>query len=122
MTFLRGITTLLIYQVVGESLVLVTQLPIPGPVLGMFLLFITLVILNKKTDEALQDASRALLSHLSLLFVPAGVGVMVYFHRIQSEWVPISVAVIGSTLLTLIVTALCMKFMLSLSKNNNHGK
>jgi holin-like protein len=108
MSFLNGITILLIYQLVGEAMVLYLKLPVPGPVMGMVLLFITLLVRNR-TPESLNSASTALLSHLSLLFVPAGVGMMVHFQRIGNEWLPISLAIIVSTVLTLVLTALIMK-------------
>jgi len=114
MNFLSGITTLLIYQVIGEVFVLLTQAPVPGPVVGMLLLFLTLAFLRNPVDENLISATSSLLSHFSLLFVPAGVGVMIYFNQIKDEWLPISVAVIVSTILTLAITALTMKFLLGL--------
>lgn len=119
MAFLNGITILLIYQLVGEAMVLYLKLPVPGPVMGMVLLFITLLIRNR-TPQSLDNASTALLSHLSLLFVPAGVGMMVHFERIGNEWLPISVAIIFSTLVTLVLTALLMKGCLRLM--NRRGK
>jgi len=48
------------------------------------------------------------------LFVPAGVGAMLHFQRIGSEWLPISVALVVSTLLTLVITALVMRSLLRL--------
>ena len=108
MSFLNGITILLIYQLVGEATVLYLKLPVPGPVMGMVLLFITLLIRNC-TPESLDTASSALLSHLPLLFVPAGVGMMVHFQRIGNEWLPISLAIILSTVVTLVLTALIMQ-------------
>lgn len=108
MSFLNGITILLIYQLVGEAAVLYLKLPVPGPVMGMVLLFVTLLI-RKRTPESVDTASSALLSHLSLLFVPAGVGMMVHFQRIGNEWLPISLAIILSTVVTLVLTALIMQ-------------
>ena len=114
MSFLYGITILLIYQLVGEVTVLYLKLPVPGPVMGMVLLFVTLLIRNR-TPASLENASTALLSHLSLLFVPAGVGMMVHFQRIGNEWLPISLAILLSTVVTLVLTALimqgCQRFM-----------
>jgi holin-like protein len=107
MGILTGITVLLIYQLVGETLVLVLELPVPGPVVGMVLLFFTLVA-RGTIPESVDSAAAAILKHLSLLFVPAGVGVMVHFQRIGSEWLPISLALVGSTLLSLAITALTM--------------
>lgn len=107
MSFLNGVTLLLIYQLVGEISVMLLRIPVPGPVLGMVMLFLTL-LLRRSSSKSLDDASSALLSHLSLLFVPAGVGMMVHFDRIVTEWLPISIALLSSTLITMAVTALVM--------------
>ena len=108
MDFINGITLLLIYELIGEASVLVLPIPVPGPVLGMLLLFLTLLIRGKATPS-LEHAGTALLSHLSLLFVPAGVGIMVHFDRITAEWLPITLALVISTVLTLTATALTMQ-------------
>lgn len=105
--FLNGITILLVYQLVGEVSARLLNLPIPGPVIGMVLLFITL-LLRGGLEQVVEPAASALLSHLSLLFVPAGVGVMVHFGRIGDEWLPLSVALVFSTVITLAATALIM--------------
>ena len=108
MDFLIGVTVLLSYQLLGEALVLLLELPVPGPVMGMLLLFLTLLV-RKRTGQALDSAAGSLLGHLSLLFVPAGVGAMLHCQRIGSESLPISAALIFGTLLTLVVTAMVMK-------------
>ena len=107
MHFLNGITLLLIYQLVGEISVLLLRIPVPGPVLGMVMLFLTLVFRGRAT-ASLDSASSALLSHLSLLFVPAGVGMIVHFDRIINEWLPISIALVLSTIITMAATAAIM--------------
>lgn len=100
-------TVLLIYQLVGEVVSKGLELPIPGAVIGMALLFATLLIRGNLPD-GLSDTAQGLLKHLSLLFVPAGVGVMVHFHLIGAEGLAISVALVVSTLVTIAVTALVM--------------
>ena len=115
MAFLNGITLLLIYQLIGELIARWFKLPIPGPVLGMALLFISL-ILYKRVPEALEVASTALLSHLSLLFIPAGVGLMLYFDAIAKEWLPIVLTLIFSTLISMAVIALCMQSLMKVFK------
>ncbi|KPP98768.1 CidA/LrgA family protein [Marinobacter sp. HL-58] len=104
MNFLNGMTLLLVYQLVGEVTVRLLAVPIPGPVLGMVMLFLTLMI-RGRTPEPLQNASSALLSHLSLLFVPAGVGMMAHFSRIADEWLPITLTLLLSTIITMVATA-----------------
>jgi len=105
---LGAFTVLLVYQLIGEVLVLATGLPVPGPVVGMLLLFLTLLA-RGSAPAWLRDTCQALLTHLSLLFVPAGVGVMLHFKRLGAEWLPIVVALVASTVITIGVTALVMK-------------
>src|SRR5450631_1285774 len=108
---LAGLTWLLVYQCIGEILARLMGLPVPGPVIGMVLLFATLLV-RKAAPEPLQTAASGLLSHLSLLFVPAGVGVMLHFQRVANEWLAIVVALVVSTVLALAVTALVMRQLL----------
>lgn len=107
MDFLNGITILLIYELVGEACKHFLNLPIPGPVLGMMFLFLTL-IWRGRIHKSLNLASEALLSHLSLLFIPAGVGVMLHVELILRELVPISLTLLLSTAVTMTVTAVVM--------------
>ncbi len=107
MNMLLGVAVLLAYQLVGETLVMLLALPLPGPVAGMLLLLVTLMV--RGGGAPLGDAANLLLSHLSLLFVPAGVGVMVHFHRLGEEGVAIVMALVLSTFATLVATALIMK-------------
>ena len=60
---------------------------------------------------SIESTANGILRHLSLLFVPAGVGVVIHFSRIGSEWLPITVALIMSTLITLAVTAFSLRLI-----------
>jgi holin-like protein len=108
---LAALTTLLLFQLLGEIIVQWLALPVPGPVLGMIFLFLTLMLRGGPSED-LQKTSNTLLQHLSLLFVPAGAGVMVHFSRLGDEWLPIVVSVVGSTVLTIAVTGLVLRFLL----------
>jgi holin-like protein len=99
-----AIAILLIYQLAGETLSFALGLPVPGPVIGMALLLATLA-LRPTLLATVKATGTTLLSHLSLLFVPAGVGVMVHFARLSDEGVAIVAAVVGSTLLAIVATA-----------------
>lgn len=103
-----AIALLLVYQLAGELLVLLLNLPVPGPVIGMLLLFVTLAV-RGGAPRSVRETAQGLLRHLSLLFVPAGVGVMVHSGRIASEWLPILVALVLSTAATIVATALVMR-------------
>lgn len=113
------ITVLLVYQLVGEVISQSLDLPLPGPVVGMALLFLTLLVRGKLAD-GLRDTADGLLRHLSLLFVPAGVGVILHLHLIQSEWKAISAALIVSTIATIAVTALVMVWLSRLTNDQSH--
>jgi len=107
MNFIYGVTILLVYQLAGEVSVHFLGLPIPGPVMGMTMLFLTL-LLRGDTGPSLDTAASGLLSHLSLLFVPAGVGMIVHFNRIMDEWLPITAALVLGTVVTMTVSAAVM--------------
>lgn len=101
---------LLLFQLIGEVIAHGFGLPIPGPVIGMLLLLIYL-LLNRDAVEKLAPTANGLLRHLSILFVPAGVGVMLHGQRIVAEALPIIVALLVSTILGMIVTALVVKWL-----------
>ena len=107
---LNALTLILCCQLAGELLATAAALPIPGPVCGMALLFAGLLIRGGIPDD-LANVGDALLGNLSLLFVPAGVGVMLHLGLMGAEILPISVALIGSTLITVAVTATLMQWL-----------
>jgi holin-like protein len=105
---IAALTLLLVFQLIGEVIARGLGLPIPGPVIGMALLFLTLMI-RGGPGEDLRLTSGQLLQHLSLLFVPAGTVIVLYGDRIAAEWLPLLVALFLSTFLALAVTALVLK-------------
>ena len=107
---LEYLTLILACQLLGEFAVGSAGLPLPGPVAGMILLFVFLSI-RGEIPEPLGKVAAGLLNNLSLLFVPAGVGVMVHFELLGTDALPLSAALVVSTLLTIAVTALVMKLL-----------
>lgn len=101
---LFALTLLLVCQLTGEVLVRAVDLPVPGPVVGLALLFGALAM-RGGVPEPLAGTAQTLLRHLSLLFVPAGVGILLHLARIGEEWLAILLALAVSTIATLIVTA-----------------
>ena len=104
---LPALTLILTCQLAGELVTRFFGLPLPGPVAGMALLF-GLLAIKRSVPPEIGAVSDALLKHLALLFVPAGVGVMAHFDLLGQDWLPISVALVGSTLATIAITALIM--------------
>ena len=97
-------------QLVGELGVQAVDAPVPGPVVGMALLFAWL-LLRRGPSETLQRTADGLLGHLSLLFVPAGVGVILHFRLIGNDWKAITIALVASTVATLLATAFAMRLL-----------
>jgi len=93
---ITGLTWLLACQLVGEVLVRLTDAPVPGPVVGMVVLFVLLRTRGSGDDATVVRAADGLLRHLQLFFVPAGVGVVVYLARIRDDAVPIVAALLVS--------------------------
>lgn len=104
---LGSFSLILIYQLAGEVAVRLSGVPIPGPVVGMALLFVGLLIKGGIPDGLAKTAD-VLLANLSLLFVPAGVGVMLHTQLLGRELVPIAASIILGTLITIAVTAFVM--------------
>lgn len=107
MPLILGMSMLLACQFLGELLARGLSLPIPGPVIGMVILLVGLMI-RGKVPSSLRIAGEGLLRYLTLLFVPAGVGLMVHGHLIADDWIPIVATLVLSTALTLAVTAWVM--------------
>jgi holin-like protein len=106
---LHTLATLLVFQAIGEVLSFSLKLPVPGPVLGMALLAAYLM-LDARAADRLRGTSLELLKHLSLLFVPAGVGVMLHAARLAEEGLAIGIALVASTALAILVTALVVQW------------
>jgi holin-like protein len=100
---LQGLLLLLLFQLIGEALSVWFGLPMPGNVIGMALLLLALFAGWVKIDW-LREAAELLLKYLALFFVPAGVGVMLYFDLIAREWLPICAGTIISTFVVMAVT------------------
>ena len=88
-------------EVVSRSL----GLFVPGPVLGMAFLLVAFLIFPNLA-QSVRDTAQGILAHLSLLFVPAGVGIVGHIDLLGSDGLPILVAIITSTVLAIIVGVL----------------
>jgi len=106
-----ALAALLVCQLLGEALVRTLGVPVPGPVVGMAGL-LALLVLRPAWLAALKPTTTPLLQHLSLLFVPAGVGVMLHLQRLGQEALAIGVALVLSTWIGLASAALTMAWMM----------
>ncbi|GLR64913.1 CidA/LrgA family protein [Marinospirillum insulare] len=105
---LEGFAVLLLFQLIGELITRLSGIPVPGPVLGMALLLLA-VLLIKKVPAGVRTASEGLLRYLPLLFVPAGVGLINHGLLLKQDIWVISITLVVSTIFTLIVTVLVLQ-------------
>jgi holin-like protein len=107
---LTGLAWLLLFQSAGEVISRSASLSLPGPVIGMLLLLVGLRF--ERVSAPVSQAASMLLEHLSLLFVPVGVGVMTHLALISQYGVRMLLALVVSTWIGLAVTALVLRGML----------
>ena len=121
---LSAIFTILIFQLAGEVIQKGFELPLPGPVLGLILLLLSLVFTKKSINPNLVElrarlmtTSEKLLSYLSLLFVPIGVGVIMHLQLLEGQLLKI-VFVIGlGTIMTMVFTAFIFSVFSKISRD-----
>ena len=106
----RGLAFLLLLQALGEALARGFLLPLPGPVLGLVLLLAALRVPVLRAPVA--AAAEALLTHLSLLFVPVGVGVVTHLAVLSQYGLKLLLAIVLSTWIGMAVTALVLRALL----------
>ena len=105
-----GVSILLVFGLAGNRLIARYSIPLPGAVVGLVLLAGALAIARRVSapgtawlPENVAPASRALLNHLGLLFVPAGCAVLTEGDVLRRNWIPILAALVVSTTLGLAV-------------------
>jgi holin-like protein len=110
---LLSLGLILLCQLVGEAIARGSGIPVPGPVIGLVLCVVLLLVRDKigarlpleLRDGTFEQTGQGILSHLSLLFVPAGVGVVQRLDVLTANALAIVSALVVSTVVTLVVTA-----------------
>jgi holin-like protein len=110
MQALRGLAFLLLIQALGEGITHGLKLPFPGPVVGMVILLPALGW--ARVREPIAATAELLLGHLSLLFVPVGVGVITHLQLVSQYGVQLLAVIVLSTWIGLAVTALVLRQLL----------
>ncbi len=105
---LGSLTIILLCQLFGEIITRITRLPVPGPVIGMILLFCGL-LLKQSLPAELEGTANSLHRYLALLFVPAGVGVINNQELLIRSWLPLLGAILIGTAVTIAVTGQVMQ-------------
>ena len=121
---IASLALILLAQLVGEILARGAGVPIPGPVIGMGLMFGFLLLRDSRVglprilpkplvDGTLETTARGLLMNLSLMFVPAGVGVVGRLDLLRAQGLKLAIVLVVSTALSLLVTVLVFRAVAS---------
>ncbi|MBD1600706.1 CidA/LrgA family protein [Pseudomonas typographi] len=116
-----SLATLLILQCVGEGVTRAFNLPIPGPIMGMMLLLL-ISLFRPALADPVELTATALLRNMSIFFVPAGVGIVESFDKLQGGLVAIFAAISLSTALAIGVTALVARALLRFQNKRKRVK
>ena len=111
---IRALTLILLCQLAGEAVARALGLPVPGPVLGMALLW-ALMSASAPLAATVRPVGEGILRHLSLLFVPAGVGVIGHLDRLGSQALALGLAIVVSTVLAIAAGALAFTLVARLT-------
>lgn len=111
---IASLSLILACQLVGEIIVRALRVPVPGPVVGFLLLFALLILRDRVAPLArgplvvgrIEGTAKGMLAHMSLLFVPAGVGVVQNLDLIAAHGIAIVLVLAGSVILTMLATVL----------------
>ena len=117
---LRGLTWLVLFQLLGTALNVLLVPLLPGPIIGMVLLFAALLV-RGSASESLQLAARGLLRYLPLLLVPPAVGVMIYTEAILRDFWAILGVLVVSLLLSLVFTGWLMQRLIDRRRRAGRG-
>ncbi len=126
---IAGLCVILICQLAGEAIVRGLGVPVPGPVLGLLFMLLLLLLRDRfpslafgpLKDDAIVGVARGLLANLSLLFIPAGVGIIQLINVLLEHGWAIVFALAVSVIATLFITAGTFLIVSKLMKRRDAG-
>jgi holin-like protein len=121
MKMFKELSLLLLYSVIGEGVRMFFHLPVPGSIIGILLLFLSFQTKLLK-PTAIEDTANFLLNHLTILFVPAGVGLMQYYGAIKYTWPILLGAVVVCSLVSLVAVGKTAEFVEKITLRSSDEK
>ena len=118
-----GLLALVLLQQGGQLVVETLGLPVPGAVLGMIALLVLLLVgLPSLPGRAVDRASKPLLGHMMLFFIPAVAGIVDQAPALSAGWLPFLAACIIGAALTMAATGLTFKWLLARRRPSDRGR
>ena len=117
-SLLTGFAILLFIQFVGTWIIGVLHIPIPPALLGMILLTIALLT-NVIKINWVEDTCTVLIEKMGMLFVPAGISILLYKDAILKEWFAIFATIFFSSIIVIVATGLFVDILLRRRRKEN---
>ena len=121
---LKSLFIIFFFQLIGEAIQKFFEINIPGPVIGLALLLLVFIFIQKpspsfqKIKKEISEKSHKIINYLSLLFVPIGVGVVMHINFLGDNLFKILAVIIIGTLATLVFVAFIMEKIINFEKKN----
>lgn len=112
---MTGYLKVFLYLSAGEIFVRLSGFPMPGPMVGLSFMLLDFAI-NRKADPEVSQIFDGVSKHLAILFVPAGAGVIAHGGILSSGLIAITIAIVAGTLVTMLVTALCFRWLIGVER------
>jgi len=106
----RGLAIIFTFLFIGEGVERLFNLPIPGNVIGLILLTFALLLGIVRLEDVEKEAE-LFVKNMSIMFIPPGVGIILYWELIKDQAIPIFGALLFSFLFTLLLTAKLVEFL-----------
>lgn len=117
---IHGFLQLLAFQALGELVSKLLLHAIPGPVIGLVLL-LGFLGWRRQVPVTIDQVGGAILQHLGLLFIPASVGVVMFWPLLQAHVWAVSLALVSSVVATIAVTGLVLRFLAPVREEDEHA-
>ncbi|GAB3959418.1 hypothetical protein GCM10028805_55500 [Spirosoma harenae] len=118
---IKGLSLIFLFYWLGEAISLLIDRFIPGSVIGMLTLFGCLTLKWVK-PEKVRETAKLLTGNMALFLTPAAAGIVMYTQQLLNAVVPITVAIVVSTTLTILIVALVQRFFETRAKRKQYAK
>lgn len=111
MKYLKQFVIIIAISFIGEFLKYVLPLPVPASIYGMVLMFAALLIGVLQLDDV-KDTAKFLIEIMPLMFIPAGVGLMVSWNTLRPLLIPVAIITVVTIITVMIVSGHTAQFVL----------
>lgn len=111
MKYVKQFVIIIAISFIGEFLKYVLPLPVPASIYGMVLMFAALITGVLKLDDV-KDTAKFLIEIMPLMFIPAGVGLMVSWNTLRPLLIPVAIITVVTIITVMIVSGHTAQFVL----------